>query len=1004
MRNKFYIKLLFTTCILITVGLFSLYSQHLSVKPRVEKGVLDLSDWTFEKDGLVELRGSWAFTEGITNAPVSSFEHFAAVPGETPLTQNQGAGTYHVKIILPSAAKRTLAVDVEGVRMSHTLLVNDQLIHLEGQPAEQREGYQARNIPYSAQFTADGRELDLRIQVANFDYYKTGIHLPIYLGTAEQIKKRQMIELIFDASVCIMSIVTAFIFLLVYFSFNREKSRLILGSYFLVWAVLMATANQKLFLQVFPDAPFILLVKIRDFAMYFALPLLIYYATKLFSQMKKGWTLLHVIGTVYFVYSLAILFLPYTLLNGAGDAVLLPLFYATYLLLVLSMLSKYRRGYRTVVNKEELEYFILFLLAKMGIIYSSMMYYANLIDHLWFSMISHMFASSYMVMMFLAHFKQTYLAMEHYAARLERESRLKDEFLFRTSHELKTPLHGIINLAQLSLDRIRHNELAVIEKNNRLIKATARRMSIIVNDLVDFSLIQENKFRMDIRETDLLYCVHSVVEVLDYQAREKNVVFQIQIAEGARYAYVDEARFIQVIYNLVQNSLYHTTNGTVTIASRLTKKQIRLSVEDTGTGIPVAEQEQIFEAYEQGSNRVHNGGLGLGLAISNQLVFQMNGTLLLDWSELGKGSKFSIYVDKAAVQQVASYKMAERTEEVALEPLSTGQKATILIVDDEPLNRKVLRELLVYQEATILEAATGEQAFELLAAKQLPDLILLDVMLEDMTGYEICRKIRETYSLIEMPVLFITVNHSIRDISQAFLVGGNDFLTKPFEAEEVRARVNTLLNMKQLAKQATENELAFLQSQIKPHFLFNTLSAIMTFTYEDPEKTRTLLESLSVYLRTVFQTSKQTEWIALQTELELTEAFVAIQQQRYEERLDVIFEVDRALLDYMTPPLLLQPLVENAISHGVLNRAEGGYVLIIIEEHNEGIQVTVQDNGVGMSAKKIATIFSEQEIDSGVGLANVQKRILRLTKQPLTIDSTENEGTTISYWIPFMLS
>lgn len=1004
-KNKFYWQLLFTICILIVVGISSIYIQNISEDPQVEDGSLDLSNWEFERDGIVELRGQWGFTEGIIEETMNPpFQQLADVPGDMPIAKNKGAGTYHLKVILPSDATQSLAVDVEGVRMSNTILVDGQQIHSEGRPTNKREQYQPRNIPYTAHFMNSGKEFTISFQVANFDYYKTGIHLPIYLGTSDQISKRQTIQIAFEASVAFLVIILAFIFFSVYFSLNKEKVGLILGLYFLIMAIFLATTNQKIILQIFPQSPFLLFVKIRDFMMYISVPLLIYYVTNLFLPSKRKANLFKLLASIYLIYCVVIIIIPYRFIGGAGDSILLPMLYVIYFILPLNVFIKYYRGDTSVLSKRELEYFILFLISEVGTIYSSALYYANVIDHLWLSMISNVLAVIYIVLMFFEKFRKTYFSMEHYAAKLERENRLKDEFLFRTSHELKTPLHGIINLAQLTLDNVQKNDMTVIEKNNLLIKATARRMATIVNDLVDFALIQENKFRIELGETDLLYCVQSVVEVLDFQAREKDIKIHVKISDGARYALVDEARFIQVIYNLVQNSLHHTKNGTITISIRLLQKQIRLTVADTGTGIPASEHATIFEAYEQGSHRLNSGGLGLGLAISKQLVLQMGGKLSLDWSEVGKGSSFSIYVEKAQTHPIESnHEVLNQITETSIGTQPVGTNVTILIVDDEPLNRKILREILKYQNGAILEAENGEQVFQILASNRLPDIILLDVMLEDMTGYEICRKIRENYSLIEIPILFITVNHSIRNISQAFVVGGNDFLTKPFEAEEVRARVNTLLQIKRLSKQATENELAFLQTQIKPHFLFNTLSAIMAFTYEDAEKTRVLLESLSIYLRTVFQTSKQTEWIPLRTEIELTEAFVEIQKARYGERLHVSFDVNRELLDYLTPPLLLQPLVENAIAHGVLKRANGGSVFITIDKKQNGIQVTVKDTGIGISSEKIATIFSEKSAGSGIGLANVQKRIHRLTKQPLIINSIENEGTMISYWIPLVL-
>lgn len=1004
-KNRFYLEIMALMVILLLFTYYAIYLQTNNTSPKIQQGVLDLTDWDFDKDGIVKLNGQWRFIPGITDQTQQTTQ-FATVPGKMPLKEKQGAGTYYIKVLLPPNKKHFLGVNVEGVRFSHTFKVNGEVIHQEGQPAETREQYELKNIPYVAFFNVEGREMEIRVQVANFHYYLTGIHLPMYIGNADDINYRQKSLFSLELFVGAMCSVLMILFLTIYSSLIRERSLLIFAIYFVFTSIFILTTSQKPLLQLFPEFPFILYVKIRDFTMYATFFLLTEYVLTLFQQKSKYQFVLRWVGIIYLAYAVVALVGPYEIIGGRGDSILLPMFTVVYSMLVFYTFRRYQRGDASIVSRRELEFFILFLLSIVSIAIASLLYYMNILDSLALAGASYALSIFFILSMFYGKFRDTYLSMVNYAQKLKREDELKDEFLFRTAHELKTPLHGIINLAQLSLDTMHTHDYSTIEKNNRLIKTTALRMSRLVNDLVDFSLIKENKFRIDMKATDVRYCITAVIEVLDYVAREKNIQMTIEVDQHARYVFADEARLIQIIYNLVYNALQHTTEGSIQITTSRAQNEIFIHVKDTGVGIAKENFQRIFEPYERGENRSYDDGLGLGLAISKQLMQQMDGDVFLHWSEVGKGAHFVLTLHPASAHELQH---TQETHYIPLnEPMNTEQtlttKGTILIVDDEPLNREVLKEILKYQDHEIIEAENGEQVFTWIESGKEPDLILLDVMLGDTTGYEVCRKIRENYSLIDIPVLFITVNHSIRDISQAFTVGGNDFLTKPFEAEEVRARVNTLLKMKQLSRQAAENEMAFLQSQIKPHFLFNTLSAIMTFSYEDADKSYSLLESLSTYLRIVFQTSRQTEWIPMTTEYQITKAFVAIQQERYGDRLQVVFDVDDDVLHCFTPPLLLQPLVENAIAHGVLKRMSGGSVHVKIEKNQGGIQVTVQDDGVGMTQDKIAMIFAEQAIGSGVGLANVQKRILRMTKQPLMIDSVENQGTTMSYWIPKMFS
>ncbi|MET3293118.1 UNVERIFIED_CONTAM: ABC-type amino acid transport substrate-binding protein/anti-sigma regulatory factor (Ser/Thr protein kinase) [Brevibacillus sp. OAP136] len=205
---------------------------------------------------------------------------------------------------------------------------------------------------------------------------------------------------------------------------------------------------------------------------------------------------------------------------------------------------------------------------------------------------------------------------------------------------------------------------------------------------------------------------------------------------------------------------------------------------------------------------------------------------------------------------------------------------------------------------------------------------------------------------------------------------------------------------KKLEKEVAINEMAYLQSQIKPHFLYNALSAIMAFCYTDSEKAGDLLNSLSKYLRIVFNTDNRGELVTIQREIELVKSYVDIEQARYGERLQIFFDIDQACLQQRIMPLLIQPLVENAIRHGVMKKAQGGTVRLSVKQIGESITVIVSDDGVGMSEQKIKEILSRKETVSGVGLANIKQRLGHYPGKQLTIESKEDRGTIITLPLP----
>ena len=328
---------------------------------------------------------------------------------------------------------------------------------------------------------------------------------------------------------------------------------------------------------------------------------------------------------------------------------------------------------------------------------------------------------------------------------------------------------------------------------------------------------------------------------------------------------------------------------------------------------------------------------------------------------------------------------------------ATSVKHQILAVDDEISNIKVIRELFSGPEYEIIPAYNGAQALlELQKHKEL-SLVLLDLMLPDTSGLEVCQKIRREHSLLELPILLLTVRNGLEDIEAGLNAGANDFLSKPFDGRELRARADILLQMNQALKQVKQSELALLQAQVNPHFLYNTLNSIAALCRKQPWEAEQLTVEFANYLRGSFDFKDLEAWIPLHKEMEHILHYLTIEKVRYDDRIQVEMEIQEGL-DPLIPPLILQPLVENAVQHGIAPLPGGGKIRVQIRKTPEGVTFLVEDSGVGMSQQKLETIRREET--AGIGVWNIHRRLQSLFSAGLNIDSKEGGGTRVSFLLP----
>ena len=431
--------------------------------------------------------------------------------------------------------------------------------------------------------------------------------------------------------------------------------------------------------------------------------------------------------------------------------------------------------------------------------------------------------------------KESFETLENQNQELKRLDRLKDDFLANTSHELRTPLNGIIGITQSMLDGAT-GKLSEPQHNNlSMVVTSGNRLSNLVNDILDFSKLKNKNLELQLRSVGLRSITEVVLTVSKTLIVGKDLQLVNAVPDDLPLVYADENRLQQILYNLIGNGIKFTESGSVEVSASLCNRegttnlfsngdkgqaidnqQIAISVRDTGIGIPSESLDRIFESFEQedGSTERKYGGTGIGLTVTKQLVELHGGTISVE-SEVGVGSRFTFTLPISKEQILPSEEPAKvarlkdydiENSAVVLETLaeestsSNGKengKIHVLVVDDEPINIQVLKNHLCLENYHVTSALNGQKALALFEGEQKFDLMLLDVMMPGMSGYEVCAKVRENHPAHEMPIVMLTAKNQVSDLVTAFQFGANDYLTKPFSKDELLSRIKSHI---QLAK------------------------------------------------------------------------------------------------------------------------------------------------------------------------------------------------------------
>ncbi|GAA0356289.1 ATP-binding protein [Bacillus horti] len=987
--------------------------------PQAVEGVLDLGDWDFSDDGIVRLTGEWEFYRnqllepadfsgsnspsptGIVSLP-SKWNEYIAKEGESA----SGFATFRMVVKL-QGDEGLYGVRTTNIRSANKVYMQGQLVGASGLPSGEEITGKESNIPYVGFASVTGNEVEILVQIANYSYSSGGMIYPLVFGDQSSVLKNREFHVLVDLLTAASFLIPVIYFLFLYSLRRKETALLYLGLFCLCALVYVLTHGEKLLVSALPGLSYEWFMKLQFIPSILAYLFIMLYVSVSFPNALSKWaTILSKVLTTSAV--IVAIILPVQLFSQ-WEIILFMVAFAMMCYVMYALFAAMKR------HLEDALFLFMSIQSIIVVMFVNILYVNGMFEGQAIAAYEMLLFVVAQAMLLAKTYAQSFEEVEQLSQRLLTLDGLKDEFLANTSHELRTPLHGIINISESLLQGAAGSMNEKQSKDLSLVVSTGKRLSSLINDLLDFSKLKNGEVTLNRKAVGLQAVFESVLEVATHLVGNKKIEFVQKWPTHMPFVYADEDKLHQILYNLLGNAIKFTSEGEIRVGASIEKGQVTVSIVDTGIGIEEKRLIDLFKPYDQLEvpyEQEGYSGTGLGLSITKRLVELGDGRIWVK-SKVGVGSSF--YFTLPLAKEGVSLEGVKREQALPLRQIELsylqGQERqekeyTILVVDDDPINLRVLLNLLSLENYAVIAVSDGERAYEEIQRNRQIDLLIVDWMMPNLSGLELSRRIRERFLLSELPILMLTARSRSEDIQTGFQAGINDFLSKPVDAEELKARVRTLLQLRRSVQAVVQTEMAFLQAQIKPHFLFNALNTIIALCPVEPDKAMQLLWELSQYLRSSFDFHHREEKVSLQKELQLVKSYLSLEQGRFEERLTMHYDIDESI-QVQVPPLSIQPIVENAVRHGIMKKAAGGSIWLKVWEDvvRQKVMVTVTDDGLGMTPEMVQQLFRERETgeDRGVGILNIHRRLQMFYGEGLHIESQPGQGTVVRFEIPSMI-
>jgi two-component system sensor histidine kinase ChiS len=823
---------------------FSACEQHRRQEdhPHAQKGLIDLSNIDFNKGGAVKLDGEWEFYwkkllsfDDFQKNPRQEKSGFISIPSawngysvDGKQIDGDGFATYRLTVLLHNNTT-TLGFRLIDMRTAYSLFVDGVKIASNGSVGSTRADSKPQYLPIMTTFTPTRDRIELILQVSNFHHAKGGAFHSIYIGNKNDINAIQDRSLVFQifmlGSLLIMGLYHFGMFMLR----RNDKSSLYLGLFCLIISSRPLVTGEFYLIYLLPETNWELMLKLEYLTLSLGLPVFAMFMNSLFPhEFKNGITrFIQVLGGMYSLFVIVTPAVIYSKTILVYETITILFSFFTVYAIMLS----YRRK-REGANIFIVGIFVLFITVVNEILYDNMIVDTG--NFFPFGLFVFVLSQAFLISM---RFSKAFDNIAELSGELERKNiqlenmdKLKDEFLANTSHELRTPLNGIIGMAESLIDGAAGKLPEKIKPSLGMIIASGRRLSNLINDLLDFSKLKNKDITLKLKAVDIKTLADVAIELTDHLKEDKKLEVINSIPPDIPLITADEDRMQQILINLISNAIKFTDSGKVEVSAQVLVGEnpdyslMEVCVSDTGIGIPEEKIPLIFQPFEQADGSISRdyGGTGIGLSITKDLL-RLHGGYIEVESEPGKGSSFIFRIPlrrpperkfpeaASALTDTKTPGIRRHTVEMAVAESGDSFRQTasapnpdrpiILVVDDDQVNLQVLENQLSIRNYTVVKSTSGADALDKINTGLIPDLVLLDVMMPKMSGLDVARIIRERYSMFDLPIMMLTAKSRITDMSAGLEAGANDYLSKPFDKNELLARVKTLIRLREAVEE-----------------------------------------------------------------------------------------------------------------------------------------------------------------------------------------------------------
>jgi signal transduction histidine kinase len=641
MKRKIVAVLITIMMLLATYGLLLTYfTVNKKTMPIATHGAMDLTKWAFQENGVVRLDGQWEFYphQLLFSRPPAAEEageevpSFIQVPGSWSRQMDTlGVATYRLRLMIDDDGA-IYGLKTAAILVSNRLIVNGQIVGSSGYP-DLKENYWALNKPYVSYFTLKPGWNEILVEVANHEFRVTsGIGESLQFGKADQIARVRDRAAAHDWIALTAFLIMGLYFIGLFSQRRNDHSLVVFGLVCVFIAAFTSVSGERVLFDAIGPFPFWLYFRIQmvlTVGVGLGFFLYVYTAFRPYSYrwltnggLIAGASLL----LLHMGFATQITTGPFRLVTSLY--VTLALLYATYVF-VHAVLHKVAGSWYLAVAAMALN--ALVLNQNMNVYFGVPIYSLPPVE-------------PFLVLLMLAllmslRFSNAFQRIEELSGQLLEADKHKDDFLARTSHEFKTPLHGVMNISRSMLDDTANPPTAGQREKLQLMIDITRKLSQLVYDILDLSKLKQGQFRIILAPVDVRSVAEMQVRFYAYLCMDREIQLINQVPAGLPLAYADEIRLSQVISNLLDNAVKHTENGTVVVTGKEHEGLLQFEVRDTGTGIHPQDMPHIFEPFKS-MEGTRKRGFGLGLPIAKQLIDLQGGTLVVN-SVPGAGTTFT---------------------------------------------------------------------------------------------------------------------------------------------------------------------------------------------------------------------------------------------------------------------------------------------------------------------------------------------------------------------------